>query len=371
MIIDLIIQAFDSMGFSVVIFNSEFRPVALSNSAGDLFRINCKDDLAKHEVCFRQIIDLLPIVENSTQSVTSSVFSYQRTPAITREINIESSNKRLLSVLANVSSLSFVDDSTKAVTILFLALLHDLSLIEPVVDGLESMRRMRPFVISTACDTGKSFAGIVSDHLFAHVSSHIASKPTLTTDLQQSLNDSIALVDPIFPASVKLSVNAHSSALLAMQELDARKLFCYVLLEAADFVSPRGMVNLRITLPITTNHEQVAKQSPTQEQDTTKIERPCVAISIHCQKDLESVRRLGYIERYVLRRVFPKRYKARKTETHDNAGTATNLETVSENLKFALAIVNEYRATLQIQVPKDDLLVINISVPIVHTKIPM
>ena len=363
----------------VIIFDSTFRPITISNATGELLRINCKDNLENHTKAFKPIIDLLlnasSVVVSQTNTITPyKSLSFSAAKNFTQEICLECADKQLISVLVSVVCIASPNSSEQQESI-FIAMLYDLSIIEPLITGLESIRRLRPFVVSTSCLTGKSFADVMRDSLNSHTygtKTHNAIRHSqelsLVTDLQQVLNDSINIAEPMFTTATKLLVDVRSSALLAIQEIDARELFCYILLEAADFVSPHGIIEISAKIPKTTQSQsspQNASQKLIRENVTAET---YVNISVSCHKKLESFRKLGQIEQYILRRVFPKHYKARNSVTKD---TKTDLETVSDNLKFACAIANKHKITLNLDVVKNDLLIIELAIPIIQTKGPL
>lgn len=362
------VRCLETLGLSFLLLDGKGKLVFLSSAARRLLRLGQDTDVAEAAPL------VAPLIEISANGGDSLL--------VTREHLLRTAAKTQTAVLAERHYIDCTHDGEFPCRLTCLVL-HSLHPLEPFLDQLDRQRRIRPLVVLAA-------ANLALEHDLAQLSYRLGEVNNLhsllaasdpgrpeTTDLLVGVSRAIDVLDPLIPPSLRLSVDARRSALLAIGRADFVRMLAHILLHATDFTGHLGEVSLRSVLDLT---------RPRGEQTPTDLTAEIVVLGER-RNDLSHAADMR--DRYLLRRAQRAQPRitvrdeeptikqlrtgekllsgtplAKNTESAAAANTSLPAELESLDLDIARNIAARFDVQIQVTRPEKGLLAIYLGLPL-------
>lgn len=311
-------EVLNAVDWALVGFNTSTEPVFVNNKAASLLEIRQREDLTG---CATVLAPFVPLINAAANTI--------RFRPVVRELSVQTTTGRIVETLSFVQSVNF---GTDAGGISSLVGFYDLSGLKPLIEMVEQAKRTRQFVVLCASLSGVDPAFVKQSDLLAayrEAESRLfqpgqrSYEDLMHTDLLAGLTQAVDIVNPLVPPSVKIVVDARTSALLQISKPNFLRLISHLLLEASDFAGPFGLVRVKVVL------------RPAREGRKASA-TAAIAAQRRLQEPLES----SPLELYLYRRLMPTAYKVGLREELDDSGSHPALKEESA-LKERLALVSE------------------------------
>lgn len=402
----------DSLALAFVLFDESGTPTFLSSQAAKLLDLTHRQDPKDLSQLLEPLAEVLRTSlcwkQASSNAIRSDLknnfFSEQGT-----EIHLKTRNYNYLNALAYAgklqipyfsvptSEVSNVEDKPKYY---FAVMFHPTSHLEPFRKTLQTIYCTRSLFLLATCASENLDKSHLIDTPLAnlYISSQRSTKEgnkqtcaqTKNTsrpiDLLPNLTLALSLTDPFLPDSIKVIIDAKTTALLDIDQTPFLQIASHLLLEGSDFIGLIGKMTVRTTL--NPNQDRPSKITPPTSQ--------CAEIFFFAERGNEHpTSLLNPLELYFYRQCLPVQYHVAIAEPefmekpfepnnpnpkallqnptrneNDSVkekkrdGNCLSPDTFSENLKVAQHISTQHQVTLHTHLLRRDLLAIHAYFPL-------
>ena len=225
------------MDVAAIVFNSAKQAVFINPRAALALDIRNRMSTELYSTVLSQFANC---IEDYRSQSNHSLDEFRYIPA--QELSIETESRRRIVVLIRVGRVDLRPFSDEAFTEpYYVVSFYELTMLEPFFHMLSQARKNRSLLVSEACEKENR------------------SSENGNTELLKALTLAIELVDALVLPNIKILLDVKVPALLSISVVDFLRIISHLLLEAADYVGPFGVISVSTVIQDDSSHYQDVK----------------------------------------------------------------------------------------------------------------